>query len=543
MQKKVTANIWPVDASTPNQFCFPEVPHIPSSKSTLGVCLSGGGNRSFSAAIGQLAALDKLGISQKINYLSTVSGGSWAGALYCFADLPSQSLLGNYGTALSQLTYESLTAADASFMGCCATKNIFHVFHDQLASSSPDTAWINTVKAIYLAPFALDDPKALTLNEQTLQAFKEKNPEGTHWDFRLPRPEKPFFIANSTLIWPSQPFKKTHFLPVELTPYHAGIYASHLLPSREIFGKHRSFGNGYLETVAFDTQAPLKQAHNKKQVTVSTLKKKPFMLSDVIGTSSAFFARMFEKAPLFNDINPRFYYWPVTNGSDGILPSTNQGECMIGDGGNFENLGIIPLLLRQVDKMIVFVNSETKFDKPRLNLTGEWKGIDEYLPPLFGHHSPFSPVIAGHPTTQVFQPGDFDKGSRSLLSQLTDCNEAGKPLVCSMRLQVMDNAWLGVRSQRDSGEPYFVEILWCYLGMPSCWYNQLSDDLKRRLQKGEFSTFPNYPTYGTDFHLDKIETWGDLGDFSLPQVKLLSQLTHDTLASSFDTVIQDFLRD
>src|SRR5579862_409243 len=67
---------------------YPNAPN--SGGPQVGICLSGGGSRALSCALGQLSALNvivdpKTGrpIMQEV-YLSSVSGGSWASVLYTF---------------------------------------------------------------------------------------------------------------------------------------------------------------------------------------------------------------------------------------------------------------------------------------------------------------------------------------------------------------------------------------------------------------------------------------------------------------------------
>jgi len=59
----------------------------PQPTSALGVCISGGGSRSLSLAVGQLRALSALGVLDQVSYVSGVSGGSWATVAYTY--LPS----------------------------------------------------------------------------------------------------------------------------------------------------------------------------------------------------------------------------------------------------------------------------------------------------------------------------------------------------------------------------------------------------------------------------------------------------------------------
>jgi len=77
-QSTYTPNLYPESSSS-------------SSAPLFGVCLSGGGSRALSCALGQLSALDQMinpktgsSVLAETPYLSSVSGGSWASVLYTF---------------------------------------------------------------------------------------------------------------------------------------------------------------------------------------------------------------------------------------------------------------------------------------------------------------------------------------------------------------------------------------------------------------------------------------------------------------------------
>lgn len=54
----------------------------------VGLALSGGGIRSATFSLGILRALSRLGLVEKVDYLSTVSGGGYAGSFYCSLFVP-----------------------------------------------------------------------------------------------------------------------------------------------------------------------------------------------------------------------------------------------------------------------------------------------------------------------------------------------------------------------------------------------------------------------------------------------------------------------
>src|SRR5437763_1812554 len=56
--------------------CFPETNAL-AGRESLGVALSGGGTRSATMALGQLRGLRRIGVLDRVTYLSAVSGGGW----------------------------------------------------------------------------------------------------------------------------------------------------------------------------------------------------------------------------------------------------------------------------------------------------------------------------------------------------------------------------------------------------------------------------------------------------------------------------------
>jgi hypothetical protein len=83
------------DTAASNPAQFPEHP-LPSTKDDVGLALSGGGSRAMMASRGVLQGLRKLGLLSKIKYMSTVSGGTWAGSLFSFKP-PKMDIAGVFG--------------------------------------------------------------------------------------------------------------------------------------------------------------------------------------------------------------------------------------------------------------------------------------------------------------------------------------------------------------------------------------------------------------------------------------------------------------
>ncbi len=95
-----------------------------------GVCISGGGSRSLAAVMGELRGLEALGVLPQIGWLSTVSGGTWAGTLFNWApaEISDAELLGPLELDPSQLRWDSggptddLGALDTHAIGSAATR-------------------------------------------------------------------------------------------------------------------------------------------------------------------------------------------------------------------------------------------------------------------------------------------------------------------------------------------------------------------------------------------------------------------------------------
>lgn len=55
-----------------------------TAKPSVGISFSGGGDRSYTASIGYLAAFHELGFIDRVRYLFGSSGGSWATVVYTY---------------------------------------------------------------------------------------------------------------------------------------------------------------------------------------------------------------------------------------------------------------------------------------------------------------------------------------------------------------------------------------------------------------------------------------------------------------------------
>jgi len=101
--------------------------------------------------------------------------------------------------------------------------------------------------------------------------------------------------------------------------------------------------------------------------------------TNVAGTSGAAPAEVLAKLGLDWLGFPEFRHWSVPDAD-----KTRAKEYTFGDGGILENLRIMSLLMRKVERIVVFVNTKAQIKG------GGKDEINDSIPPLFGKTPPFS---------------------------------------------------------------------------------------------------------------------------------------------------------
>jgi hypothetical protein len=186
-----------------------------------GVCISGGGSRSLSAAMGELRGLEALGVLPQIGWLSTVSGGTWAGTLFSWAPgiYSDAELLGPLELDPSALRWDEggpvddLGELDPHAIGSAATRlgleemlaKAIELYHRGVAASE---LWPRAIGELVLEPFDLGDSpqRYFTWTPGWLaRGILADNPGLRASDFLLTRPDRPYLITNSTLFYPPNP--------------------------------------------------------------------------------------------------------------------------------------------------------------------------------------------------------------------------------------------------------------------------------------------------------------------------------------------------
>lgn len=445
-----------------------------SDKSDLGVAFSGGGTRSASAVTGQLRGLKKLGLLNRIKYVSAVSGGSWGSGPFTF--LPDRfdedEFLGEH-LEPKDITIESLKRIPGkSLLAAVSDSVITDDFFTEAAKLGGDETYSRAIGNIFLRRFDLDhDDRFMSLDERTLADVLERNSkEGDpdHFlkkgDFQLPRKGRPFFIAGATLFSGQRKAPRIH---AEFTPYYSG--------TRNFFNLSDPVGGGYVETVGCDSKKPRRAGSNVKVKLGG--KRHRFAISDMIGTSGAAPQELLRKVNVDFLGFPEFRHWAMKPGGG----YSEDEELSYGDGGHIENLGIMPLLARKVKNIIVFANSKTRF---KYNEDNPLKSrIATSIPNLF------KTAEDGFRMNLVIKDDGQHTKYLELLEAFRDADLAGTTLIHADTYDIRSNKHYSVKAY--SG----VWICWVYNQDVRKWREQLPFQTDKMIRDGEVERFPHYRTF------------------------------------------------
>lgn len=509
MSETLDARVW----LTGDKPQFPELatPLVDRTSNT-GICLSGGGTRAMAAGIGQLRGLRALGLLDKVRYISAVSGGTWVSGPLLFSRQDEDTLLGPVREPAS-LTLKNLDELPYGSLGHLATRSLKSRLWKYYNEVADERLWIDAVGDQFLQPLGLfdrSDTAYYAPDDATVADIRRRNPDLGH-RFVTPRPNRPFWIANGCVIGPKSltPLKRESPVGIEFTPMYTGSPRRLKVVFYDQHDKSTTLtvGGGYVEPFAFGGAAPEKVADGVQSLPAPAHR---WCLADSIGVSSSAFAGYAELDHLVDALDvlaPQSPLWPMP-------PTAPAQPFALGDGGILENYGIIPLILRGVERIVVFVNTGTRlkptFEKSR---STQWKGIDDYLPALFGYRVVDTGTALQN--NHVFEQGEF----QAVVDGLTKARAAGEGVLTRSVLTTVDNSWWGVTAGQK------VDVTWVYNDRVTAWEQQLHDEVHEAVRKGNsdaflhgpLELFPNYKTAG--------ENTLDIVELTNVQVNALADLT------------------
>ena len=499
MPSTLNAAIVPLPATTLSA----RAPDLQAPARSVGLCLSGGGSRALTCAMGQLRALDHLGLMDQIFAISSVSGGTWANTLYTYlpatisdADFlgtpvldPGQlTVTGSLPYALDQLSRHSLGRVPGN-LGLLSDVAEVLKLREEWGYPTSDL-WQGLIGHSVLRPYGLwhPDPAAqhfdthyfswtdayLQLPNSTLA----HNPGLRLTDFYTVQRKRPFMVFNTAIFIDDS-------TSADLVPFEANF----MLGVRQPFptaGAAATIGGGLVESLAMNAVYQKDTAPGEVSVAAPV---RPFTLADIAGCSSAAFAQEFEEQhPEFDGLVPRYAYFPIANRS-----SVPTRTYRFADGGSLENLGLNAMLARGVSGVLVGVNTDEGIRMEDGQIV-----VSSDLPPLFGlqpyvrgkGYVPYSRDPGVGPVrlyrhNQVFPTSAFADLQQALWAR----RSKGEPVVVKLSLPLLDNDWYGISGGRT------VNILWMYNDQVEAFWTQLSFEAKAAIDIAGRGAFPLYNTF------------------------------------------------
>jgi hypothetical protein len=435
---------------SPHTYVAKLYPNASPAPASFGVCLSGGGSRALTCALGQLSALASMAdpgnpgktIMDRVNYLSSVSGGSWASVLYTF--LPSnitdaQFLIAPQPPAkLYKGSATDNNPANVCYMGPNCLGTVPQQFnHSTIAaflytlyqwgfftdSTRWSWFWIAGIGEIVLKRFGLysadydanvnyiQPAKFFSLSQSYVQNNIQNLNQGLDpSQFYLCAAGRPPLIVNTNVLQNYQAAVSAQ-IPVQAMPGPTSVRGQS--PDGTIVG------GGGVESFAFTSTLT---GAGSAAGTASVTETRRYSLCDIAGCSSAFFAAFLLqyldegvddiiaelKQYLINSLHlsateaeivaglvkaaldvwiqeaapkiiPLYNYWPLNQVSQ---PSPANQVYGFSDGGDFDNTGILGMLAQtDVSNIIAFVNSEIVLSKVGSTALPQ---VDPCIPLLFG---------------------------------------------------------------------------------------------------------------------------------------------------------------
>ena len=532
MKRVVTANITLPSLSTyDGNYAFPEL-CLPRgsnvSKRKIGLAFSGGGSRTMSAMIGYVRGLSTMQclethstLVETASHVSSVSGGSWTYGTYAFArgqGISDDELLG-LGRQPGDITMTNVKDDNIGpmWLGSRLTDaDVVAYFLTALGSGvAVDQLWNYAIGRIFLEPYGLNADLPFLADEAMAQRVFSQNPSMPRLAL-LPDPMLPFWICNTVTMYPAKKIQIA--LDAQVTPMYSGI----TVPATATDGV--VLGGVWVDTFAMDTKSPTtppfvfsggacfaNQPASKSVTVVSTHRQ--FSLRDAIGTSSAAYADSVANVlPEYLHIHtenliPNYDMWtPLQPGVTTNVP--------VGDGGFFENTGVIALVQRRMSHIIGFVNTA----EPVYNADApdDCRMITD-IALLFG--LPYGECNPGCCVDHVLAtPHVFDTSQLAgFYQQLRDSFKRGGPTYAHAKLNVIDNEALGIKGG------WVADVLLLVLAPSTTWENQLQPQLREAVRqgrvdkKGPFANFPNYKT--------SLQNTGKVFELTTAQVNLMANYT------------------
>lgn len=509
----------------------------------VGLAFSGGGTRSATATLGQLRGLRQNGWLDHVRYISAVSGGAWTSIPFTYTKRTLEDFIGKYeppdtltveavehlpnGSMARAIVNSSLLAAgmpEGAAIGAEAYNRQHSIkLLSQLLgltnrirreSDRLDKTYARLLGGVFIdgkkneeliEPGSPSSARLFSWNTATADAMSANG----QLSFVVAGPKRPFLIVSSTMVSMRSDYEYPLLMPVEYTPLYVGM--------RQQFGGR--FGGSYVWPWAYDPVAvgaavdgtisvKYDDAHRFTLADVAASTGAAPALATILGAS---FPEPYKsKVQLGAQFFPAFKHFGVQGNGEVTLTE----RLPHADGGAGDNLGVMPLLARQVADIMVFINTETR-----------WAENNDDLRSLFLSVNP--PGLSGDKRyNAVFK----ESLHATVVDALAGARSRGEPQVfCDTDWDVLANHHYGVR------EYHHLNICFFYNASSDRWEEEFKSDAARNVlalvksrptSKGDAKNLGDFPWFGT-FGQNKP----NLIKLTTTQVNLLSNLAAWTVAN------------
>jgi hypothetical protein len=530
----LSARVWQSLQEFPSAADFPEVEQLKNKPNTA-IAFTGGGSRAYTASMGYLAGLNKLGLLGNIRYMGGISGGAWATTTFTFAQTRDDNVLLGEVLDPSAFSFEALQSMNPQCARSFASANLTLIALDALETkqvSDLPSAWAYGVSKTYLEPAGILRDKFFSWNADSVSDIVKRNRRLSAKDFQTPvNDNRAFSIIGTALVGPNAgaPYdgKTQNYTLLEITPLYVGQMKNLDVDYKYAHGiTHSKRVGGIIEPFAFARNGTAPVVGIAKDHTTALLNVPTPMsslnLEFAAAASSYAPGSFFESLPKIDEQGLHFTYWPPS----AVMPFSD--DVLFADGGAYENIPLISFLQRGVEKVVLFFVSSTpltpidQWDAFTQPYTG--KQVTDCLTSFFGVFDPNQLSVVDrameYDKNQVFPTADF----APVITALQKSQAEGKGIFATFDLTTIENSWWGIPAGRK------VQVTFSYLGRLKQWESKLPTDmyplfvpeedaenLSVDIKDGPFKKFPHYQTLGGDINFERANALADLTGWSVLQ--------------------------
>jgi len=197
-----------------------------------------------------------------------------------------------------------------------------------------------------------------------------------------------------------------------------------------------------------------------------------------------------QEIPLIDSLATDSYaYWSP----EAVHPISTEMDAF--DSGTLENLGVMSLIRRGIERIIVIDSTPTPLATrsvwdPATRMPSA-EEVDDTFAILFGVDvDPVNTIEWDYHRNQVFAKEDFVQ----FATQLQDAEADGLGAVATMRLKTVQNDWWGIPAGQD------IDLTMVYLSRVTAWEARLPDEVRQAVfpenvtQSSNWKGFPNVDT-------------------------------------------------